>query len=286
MNAIILAAGAGRRMAGGGARVNGDASPGEAGFQGASPPGAAGFKEGGGPGAVGIGGPSSAAGWDRPKCLLPCRGGTLLINALGALGGVGVDRVAIVVGFKQEDIRAAVGETPGTTFLENPDYASSNTLHSLYLARERLEGDTFLLNGDVWFDRCVLDRMDSSQVTPSSSAMAVVSRACGAEEVKVITDAANRVTRIGKQLDPVECAGESVGIVRFNVAFARDLIGVLERLDRSPGGRGLYYEAAVNELLSRHVMLPVRIAGHEAIEIDTPEDYARAQALWKADGKE
>jgi NDP-sugar pyrophosphorylase family protein len=44
----------------------------------------------------------------RPKCLIEIGGQTLLSRYLASLAGVGVQRADIVVGYKQEMIRAAI----------------------------------------------------------------------------------------------------------------------------------------------------------------------------------
>jgi len=46
----------------------------------------------------------------RPKCLIEIGGQTLLHRYLTALRSVGIYRAGIVVGYKQEMIRAAVAE--------------------------------------------------------------------------------------------------------------------------------------------------------------------------------
>jgi histidinol-phosphate/aromatic aminotransferase/cobyric acid decarboxylase-like protein/choline kinase len=111
----------------------------------------------------------------NPKCLAEVAGVTILKNALTQLAATGTKEVAIVVGHHKETII----ETIGTKFLGlaidyvvSDDYATTNNIYSLWLAREHLTQDVLLLEADVFFERAVLDRL----LSEGSGNLAVVSR--------------------------------------------------------------------------------------------------------------
>jgi len=229
--------------------------------------------------AAGAGRRLSPMGWDRPKCLLPCPQGTLLDNVLNAVALRGVSEAVIVVGYRRELIERAVVNCPlPVRLVANEAFVATNTLQSLWFAHEYLTESYLLFNGDVWFRPSVLDALSSS----AGSALAVEEKTCGEEEVKVMVDGRGRVLRVGKGLNPRECFGESVGMGAFDAAFGRALIRSLDRIRRSPTSDSLYYESAVDSLLDSHQLRAAMIAPGDAIEIDTPEDYERAQRLWSA----
>jgi CTP:molybdopterin cytidylyltransferase MocA len=60
------------------------------------------------------------------------------------------------------------------------------------------------------------------------------------------------------------------------------LAASLDRNHHAPGWESLFYEAAIDPLLEQHLLTAVRIEPGHAIEIDTPEDYQRAQRFWSA----
>jgi histidinol-phosphate/aromatic aminotransferase/cobyric acid decarboxylase-like protein/CTP:phosphocholine cytidylyltransferase-like protein len=100
-----------------------------------------------------------------PKCLVEVAGVPILENALCRLGEVGTKDVVIVIGHFGEIIRNRFGSTFAgltITYIESKDYATTNNIYSLWLARSHLVEDVLLLEADVFFERAVLERLLSS----------------------------------------------------------------------------------------------------------------------------
>ena len=218
-------------------------------------------------------------GWDLPKCLLPCPGGTLLDNTLGALSSRGVSRIAIVVGYKREHVEAAVGKQALTVdFLVNADYATTNTLHSLHLARELLREGALYFNGDVWFSEPAIDALRNNG--RDDSTLLIVQRKCGLEEVKAVVSAEGRVRRIGKDLAPESAAGEFIGMARFAAPTGAALADDLERCINDEASATRFFEFSLNHILDAHSVRAAFVDSVDAIELDTPQDYDTARQLW------
>jgi len=215
-------------------------------------------------------------GWDKPKCLLPCRDGTLLDHTLQSIHQHGIGDVVIVVGYRRELVEAAARRhAMNCEFLVNQDYATTNTIHSLWLAREYLDEGILYSNGDVWFEPPVLSLL----LQQSGSALAVEVKRCGAEEVKVKADTSGRITRIGKNLPPEEALGEFIGVAKFEAPACTLMVESLRRYNVELGRRDCFFESALNDILDRHAFMAAPLGGLKAVEIDTPEDYARAKSL-------
>src|SRR6059058_5638011 len=94
----------------------------------------------------------------HPKCLIELGGRTLLLRYLEALAGVGIKQAVVVVGYKQDMIRAAVG-TGGcgveVRYLVNEQY-QRGSMTSLWLARAELDDDVLIMDADVLFHRQLL----------------------------------------------------------------------------------------------------------------------------------
>lgn len=226
--------------------------------------------------AAGRGRRLEASGWTRPKCLLPVGGTTILDNMLDALAAHGVKDLVFVVGYRQQEIRqhlAARGLDPA--YVENPDFAETNTINSLWRAREFMDADFLYFNADVLFHRDILGRL----LAAPGSRLAVDSKKCGDEEVKVVLDAAGRVRRIGKALDPALCAGEFIGIAQFARGDNAAFVEALRRRNVERGEVKLFFEAAVDDLLDSHTMTAVDVSDLASIEIDFPEDWKAAERL-------
>lgn len=229
--------------------------------------------------AAGAGTRLAPMGWNKPKCLLPFGGHTLLDRLLAALQVNRISEAVVVVGYQRELIERVVARGPvRCDVVVNNDFAETNTLHSLWLARDYLTDGFLYFNADVLFDRRIVKLLLSSQ----TSAVAVQTRACGAEEVKVMVDAGQRVIHIGKTLAPKRCLGESIGMVQFARVACPAMIASLESFHADAGNRGLFFESALEDILGQHRFTAVPIGNRRAIEIDTPEDHAAAQSLWDA----
>ena len=97
------------------------------------------------------------------KCMISVGGRTLLERTVDALKEAGIRKFVMVVGweadrlvdFIRDNIRDMEFE-----FVYNHDYAATNNIYSLYLAKEHLLlDDTILLESDLVYDQSLLRRM-------------------------------------------------------------------------------------------------------------------------------
>jgi len=148
---------------------------------------------------------------------------------------------------------------PKLNYIFNPEFSSTNTIHSLGLA---LTGkDCFVLNGDVVFDKEILKMMKHRNCA------AVKYKRVSKEEVQVIIDKKGDIRKIGKSIGG---AGEAVGIYRFSSDFSSALKTQITKMPKQ-----LFYEDAIDKVLPRDFMA-IDIGNFRAIEIDTNSDYLNA----------
>jgi choline kinase len=211
-----------------------------------------------------------------PKCLIDIAGTSILKRQIAAFRAAGVTRFVIVIGYEHERIRSHLADDPGPfTFVVNDRYTETNTIYSLYLAREHFGTEFFYANGDVLFDRRLPQALHKRGHSTFST-MAIKPGHCGQEEVKAVVQG-GRIVRIGKQLDPARSLGEFVGVARFAgeiiPAFTRMLVQCVE----VEGIVGDHFEQAVDRLcLGGHPVLPVDVGDLPCGEIDFPEDLRHA----------
>jgi choline kinase len=221
----------------------------------------------------------AAMGWDKPKCLLRCPQGTLLDNCLQSLTARGILEVVIVGGYRCEELEPVLAQYAlSITTVVNSNYAATNTIHSLWTARQYLDDDSLLFNGDVWFQHGILDGLLASR----ESALAVEVKQCDAEEVKVVTNPAGRVIRIGKEIPSPQALGEHIGIGKLIAPAARQLAESLDYFNAVLKRTNLFYESALDAILDRECIIANPLGRLRAVEIDTPDDYQRAQQIWRA----
>jgi choline kinase len=211
-----------------------------------------------------------------PKCLLDVGGESILDRCLRNLEGAGISGVVIVTGYRNELVeQAALRSMPGrVSFVHNADYARTNTAFSLNLALKAMDSDFILVNGDVVFDKAILDDLVRH---PCRSCLAVdQDAALDHEEVKVIVRD-GRVDKVGKDADPGRSQGEAIGLNKIGADLIADLIGVFDGLE-AKGELHHYFEKGFDVLCGRDGsggpgfgVCPTR--RRPWVEIDTFEDY-------------
>jgi choline kinase len=218
-------------------------------------------------------------GWTRPKCLLEVAGRTLLDHTISALIEHGITDIVMVVGYHRELVIDALRQHPVMPrFIVNHNFADTNTIHSLWLAHQYIDDDFLYFNADVLFDPELLTRL----LGRHGSVLAVELKRCGREDVKVILDAQSRICAIGKDLNPDDCAGEFIGVARFDRAISSDFCAMLRHCNEGLNQRHLFFEAALNDLLNDHIVTALPLDTLRAIEIDIPDDFQRAKRLFEA----
>jgi choline kinase len=221
-----------------------------------------------------------AAHGDCPKCLIQFNRGawTIIDQQLDSLVSCGVEDIGIVVGYEKDQIiRHLVasywGNLSRIRIIENPAFAVTNNIYSLWLAREWLGGASFVcLNGDVVFDRRILPPAVSS---PAPINM-IVDPAWRDETMKVVV-AGNRVTRMSKQISRSEFSGTYIGITAFAAEIQKRLFARITDLIET-GHENEFFNAAVQQLADEGVQVGfTSTLDLPWAEIDDPGDLAFAR---------
>jgi choline kinase len=211
---------------------------------------------------------------ELPKCLVKVGALTLVERQIQALRSAGVDEIVIVIGHGADLVRETCG--PDCTYVENRDYASTNSLYSLWLARDFRPDGFVVLNADVLFDpQLLIDLLRSK----SEDALLVAysdpqADALGEEEMKVCVRE-GYVVDISKAIDPRTADGENVGIVKFGPSGARALVKQMDSLIAN-GVRLDWAPRAFREFARERPLRAISTRDRAWIEIDFPEDYMRA----------
>lgn len=217
----------------------------------------------------------------RPKCLLEIGERPLLHRTIDALVSNGITEIVIVTGYLNtmiEDYVRTHFPALDVKFIHNPDYATTNNIHSLWLAGEAVRGEEFiLLDSDILFDPQLVTRLLESD---RDTVLALNNHPLGEEEIKVIPDAEGNVVEISKTCSIPDAIGESIGIERMSAAYSRALYDELERMIVREGESGVFYERAFERLIPQgHTFGIVDTSDLFSVELDTVEDFNQAKAL-------
>ena len=215
-----------------------------------------------------------------PKCLIPCNenGWTILDQQIDSLFSAGVKEIGIAVGYEKEQIIRHVSRyhrqrLARFRFIENPAYAETNNIYSLWLARDWLAGAPFIcLNADVLCDAEIL----APAIESDAPVTMIVDPEWRDETMKVIIEE-ERVVRMSKQITRDEFSGTYIGITAFSAATYASLFRKIGELIEA-GNRNVFFNAAVQQLADEG--LPIAFTETEGLawaEIDDPGDLAFAQ---------
>ncbi len=224
--------------------------------------------------AAGKGSRLNGSAGEAPKCLVQAGGLTLVERQIRILRKAGLDEITVVVGCQADRVRAACG--PDVTYIENADYATTNSMYSLWMARPLLYEGFVVLNCDVLFHSDLLDDLLTAR---HPNALLLAYREAGQppfgdEEMKVRVRE-GRVVEMSKTMNPADADGENLGIVKFGAEGARALVGIMDRLIAAGGVRD-WAPRAFAEFAQTGPLHAIGTRGLPWIEIDFPEDYQRA----------
>ena len=218
----------------------------------------------------------------KPKCLLKVGEHTLLERTVDAMRQAGIQEFLVVTGYRGEMIRSFLEGYARTskvsfTFLDNTDYEHNNNIYSLWMACQKVRGCDFLLmDSDILCDPAAVVRIAQEQ----TSALAVNRHELGEEEMKVVVDTNNRITEISKTCSPEAAMGESVGIEKITADYSEALARELDQMILQEGLIDIFYERAFERLIPQgHTFKVVDTTHYFSYELDTPEDFQRAQEL-------
>jgi len=215
---------------------------------------------------------------ERPKCLIEVEDKTILDHQIEGLLGAGINEIAIVVGYEKQQIirhvRKRFGRRkPKIHFIENPAFAITNNIYSLWLAREWVGGDGFVcLNADVICDAQILN----SALKTNALVSMIVDPEWRDETMKVIISD-GRVLRMSKKISKQEFSGTYIGITVFNQAINTRFFAKMQEVIEA-GRVNDFFNVAVQELVDEGLRVGfTTTAGSPWAEIDDPLDLTFAQ---------
>lgn len=219
---------------------------------------------------------------NTPKSLLTIGNKTILQLTIDNLLANELDDIIIVTGYLNNMLETYVKSTyPNlkAEFIHNSLYAETNNIYSLWLTKEKVAGNSFiLLDSDIVFDGNILALLLKSN---HQNCLALKSGfQLGEEEIKAKLNGDGSIVELSKVVKISEAVGESVGIEKFDSDFSRKLFEILDRKMLEDGEVNQFYEVAFEEMISKgeHVF-PVDVGKHFVMEIDTAEDYEKVKNM-------
>ena len=212
----------------------------------------------------------------KSKALVEIGGRPIILHQLEALADHGVGPVLVIAGHQADDVQQVVGTR--AEILLNERFAETNSLHSLWLAREWIKGPFVLLNCDLFFDPRILDRL----LEESGNVLAYDSTSSRGREQTKVAIKQRRVVDIGKDVPASSARGESLGMLKFERDGAEAMMRVADELITA-GNENAWVIEATRAVCKQVALFGVNVAGDAWAEIDFPYDLDVARReVWPA----
>ncbi|MBI3492923.1 MAG: isocitrate lyase/phosphoenolpyruvate mutase family protein [Acidobacteria bacterium] len=234
---------------------------------------------------------------DRPKAMLEVKGKPILERQIDALQQAGVRPIAVVRGYKKEQITI-----PNVRYYDNDAFEESGEIESLLRAGAELSGAVIVMYGDILFDRNILDRLlqseeDIALVCDRSWPDTRASRDGAAADLVIETptprrhhrfladDQPVRIAAIGQSLDPADATAEFIGMAKLSARGCQILGEVYRDLRERGEAAPLHESPSLRKAKLTDLLHEVITRGHAVgsvgiyqgwLEVDTFDDYRRA----------
>jgi L-glutamine-phosphate cytidylyltransferase len=226
-----------------------------------------------------------------PKSLAPIAETTILDHLLQTFSRMGIEYVAIVVGYLGDVIRHRIGihyRGIQVTYIENPLYGYTDNIASLWYAQGFFYSDILLVEGDIFMDEEI---MHDLIVCPHRNAM-VIDRLnpefMSGPLVSLNSDGmVNQMILDLEHYDQGLNIGSAYKIVnacKLSFDFLRRQLTHRLNLHFNLGLTDDRYEVLIRDLLAEGAVkfAPVLTGQRRWIDIDTPEDLTRASQMFAA----
>lgn len=210
----------------------------------------------------------------HPKCMTEIsEKDTILSRQLYLLNKVGIQDVVMTTGYFDDvliNYCKSLSLVLNITFVNNPLFAETNYIYSIYCAREFLDDDIFLMHGDLVFEESVLkemlERKDSCMKVSSTLPLP------DKDFKAVVKD--GEVKAVG--IEFFDSAMEAQALYKMNkedwMVWLNKIIEYCEN-----GKRNCYAEVALNKVTDKCHIKAFDVKDRLCTEIDNPEDLEKVK---------
>jgi phosphoenolpyruvate mutase len=204
-------------------------------------------------------------------CDIPVHDKKILDYQIDTLHAQTLSDISVVVGYGAEAI-----ETDRVKLIYNPNYKTTKSMYSLFLARDKLQDNCIIIFGDILFDEKIIEHLlsvpnDIVIVTDNSINMKlrkdfkpstdlVISTEYSSEaSLRKLNKPTEKIIDIGDRINPESATHEFVGIAKFTKVGIDSLCSVYQSLVESTSRRkdgeeelhGLDFSDLLHEMITR-----------------------------------
>lgn len=225
---------------------------------------------------------------DMPKCMIDFNGRTLIEWQIEALKANGIEHVSVVTGFRTQRVESHLAGARGVEIetIFNPFFQVADNLGTCWIAREAMDRDFIILNGDTIISDEIVARLIDGARWPITVTVDVKD-GYDEDDMKVHREG-ERLMSIGKRLGADVANAESIGMLAFRGEGPAIFRRQVEKMMRTPEGVERWYLRAIDMLAMEMEIGTVSIHALEWAEVDFPQDVEIAKALtakWVEEGR-
>lgn len=206
----------------------------------------------------------------NPKCLVPINGTTILGHEIENILHYGIKDFIITVGPFYDKIKKFMEQNfpqVNVTYVENPNYSSTNAIYSMWLTKNFIDDDILTMHGDMVFDKSLLgvllDRNYPNCVLVNNKVKPPEKDFKGKVENDIVTKIS------------VNISGENTFFLAPVYKFSKNSFNLwINEMDKfvKMGNVNVYGEEAYNNIYGKIKLHPVYYSEEFCMEIDNFED--------------
>lgn len=224
--------------------------------------------------AAGVGSRLYPYTFNTPKCLIPIKAEqTLLEYTVNKF--YGRTNITIVVGYEYDQIVSKYNKNCKIVY--NPFYSITNSIASLWMAKDSFGDTTIVINSDIFLEDCIIN--DILDMSKTDYILCDSSKKYQDTDYKISVDN-DKVIYMSKVLDSHDYFGEYSGVTKLSKANANLLINTMQKMIFN-GEHDTWYETSIVRMIQNdNLQLGYTdIKGKLWAEIDTVEDLKRLKEL-------
>lgn len=188
-------------------------------------------------------------------------------------------KFTVVVGFKAEEIKKRISKRDDIMVIQNPFYSVTNSIASLWFAREYLKGDVTIINGDIVMEDEVIRQIVCKPVKRPCILLDSSIKSQGDYNVEVLED---KVLVMSKDLD--EYYGEYAGITKLDPNSCKLLKKQIDLMVNTNMYDQWYENALVQMIFDEDFELGyIDICNYKWTEVDCVNDMLMAKTIHRQD---
>lgn len=215
----------------------------------------------------------------NPKALVYLSNGeTILGRQIRLLKKAGIKNITISTGPLESQIiehTKKFGEI-NFQFINNPLYKETNSIYSLYLAKDLIDDDVIMMHGDLVFDSLILDELINSKSKDVCLINPLISQPKKDFKGRIID---HKLREISVNIFDSNCYALQP-LYKFSVDTVNHWFREIDSFVRD-GNISVYAESALNNILDNANVTYLDYSSHYIEEIDNLEDLTKVSTTFR-----